>query len=155
MTGRTYTCNASLTSRDVLDWTSTKADRISLPYRSTGDILYHADMLIVEDMPYNGDENDMDAAAAFDAECLEALGTSTVTAMLRILPYKDRLLAGIDLTVDTADGRHLERHLTGDMERETIGAILDRFFDMGAAGLSSTFRAHWSGTYTEYKRRNA
>lgn len=140
---------------DVTGWTSSRPDRISLPYRHTGDILYHANMLIVENTPYHGDENDMDAAAAFDAECLKELDRSTITALLRILPYRNMLLAGIDLTVTTADGRHLERQITGNVERDSIEAILDRFFSMGAAGLSPAFLSHWSGMYTEYKKRKA
>ena len=112
-------------------------------------------MLIAENTPYNCGENDMDAAAAFDAECLEALDTSTVTVMLKILPYRRKPLAGIALTVTTADGRHLERSIICKVEREAVEAIFDKFFSMGAAGLSDTFRTYWSGTYTEYKRRKA
>ena len=147
MNDRTLT----ITQADVADWISLRPDRIALPYQVTDDLLYRAYMLILDAVPYYGNEDDEDTIAAWDAECMRTLDTSTVTAVLKILPYRREPLAGIDLTVDTADGRHLERQITGDVERETIGAILDRFFDMGAAGLSSTFRAHWSGKYQQYK----
>ena len=148
--------NESITIRqdNVTGWISSRPDRITLPYQVTDDILEHAFMTIVENTPYHGDENDMNAAAAFDAECLKELDRSTVTALLRILPYKHSPIVGITLTVTTADGKHLERHIIGNAERSTIEAILDRFFSMGGAGLTPAFLSHWNGTYTEYQNHN-
>ena len=145
----------TIKQEDVTGWNSQQQDRIALPYRNTGDILFNANLLISDNTPYMGAEDDQNAIAEWDAECLKTLDNSTVSAMLKILPYRRKPLAGIALTVTTADGRHMERKITGTVEPETIEAILDQFFSMGAAGLSSTFRTYWSGTYTEYKRRKA
>lgn len=143
----------TITQADVADWTSLRPDRIALPYQVTDDLLYHAYMLILDAVPYYGSEDDEDTIAAWDAECVRTLDASTVTATLKILPYRRKPLAGIALTVDTADGQHLTRQITGKAEPETIENITAEFFGRGAAGLCERFRSYWSRAFSEYIKR--
>ena len=137
---------------DVTTWNSIRADRITLPYKHTGEICEYAYMLILGATPYFGGEDDMKYAEAFDTECLHTMDNSIVTATLRILPYTNELIAGIGITVDTADGRHLEHRILGKAEPGTIETILDRFFSTGAVGLSPMWYKHWKGKYEEYRK---
>lgn len=140
---------------DVTGWISQQHDKIALPYRLTGDILYHAHLAIAEEIPYTGAEDDETAIEAWDTQCLKTLDSSNVTAALMILPYRRKPLASIRLTVDTPDGRHMERKIFCTVELDTIEAILDQFFHMGASGLSNSFREYCSKTYGEYREHKA
>ena len=140
---------------DVTSWISIKRDRIALPYKVTDDLLYYTFMAILDTIPYSGDGTDANAIAALEADCMGMLNRSTITATLKVFPYRKRPLAGIELTADVLDGRHLKWKIHANMERGTAEAILDRYFSIGAAGLSSRHRDYWSGTYQEYKGHSA
>ena len=141
--------------KDVTGWKSWSKNRIALPLHVGDDLLYHAYLLILDAVPYHGNGEDENAITAWDAECLRTLDTSTVFALLKLYPRRDRPSTGIDLTVTTADGRRLERQITGNMERDTIETILNRFFSTGGAGLYPSALTYWSGAYQRYKQSKA
>ena len=126
----------TIVKRDIASWTSQREDRIILPYRLTDGIIQTANSLIA-------------------AGRRRPVSSATITAVCKVLPYRDRLLAGIVITVDIADGQHMEHGIMGDAGSGTIEAILDKFFSRATTGLSAIYRDYWHATYTEYKRRKA
>lgn len=122
----------------IMSFESATPDKINLPY-SNDNLCFEA---------YNAFVN---AANNMDAErANKVFGSSTVTTYLTLLPYRHKLLAGIKIIVQPTNGQRIEKIIPATLPLEQLRNIADRFFRLGALGLTEALRKHYTQQYQVY-----
>ena len=133
----------TITRADVLNVTSTRFDRITLPIKPQGDVLFYAEQMIAEVTPTTGYPDTDEGAARYTADCLRVLDESKISATVTLTPQHKRISASVDLTVTTPDGQRLRRRYVCHIPDETAAEIIKDFFAAGAAGLRADYREYF------------
>lgn len=120
--------NFAINRDNILSMTTIQNDRIRLPYAVNKDVLFWAEALIAE----KGNGN---SELDFCADCMRVLETSKITAVVTLSPSQRNPRAGIDISVDTADGQHLHTHLYIPSAKALAAEIITEFLEGGAPGL--------------------
>ena len=134
---------------DVLSLQSADRIFISLPYRTSGDLLYEAYIAVCEAMDSPApDETDDAFAAAVDA----AFEGSNIAAYLTLNPQRRAVHALFRLKITMPDGRQIERkYIPISQQPETTVAILQGFFAAGSPGIRADLREHWKQFFLAYQ----
>ena len=135
---KTMNVNAS----NILSMTSTKPDKVYLPYKVDGNILSHASNLLAQMVDGNGsyDETSADDMRRFRSKVDEAMAGSTITAY--VVPRVSRHFpsVGFVIEVDAPNGEHLTERVHMPRSEKQAGEILSAYFAAGAQGLNTSVR---------------
>lgn len=122
----------------IMSFESATPDKINLPY-SKDNLCFEAYSVFVN------------AANNLDAERTnKVFGNSTVTTYLTLLPYRHKLLAGIKIIIQPINGQRIEKIIPATLPLEQLRNIADRFFQLGALGLTKALRKHYTQQYQIY-----
>ena len=89
----------TITRADILSLTSTRFDRITLPIKPQGDVLFYAEQMIAEATPVDGYPDTDEGADRYTADCLGILDESKIGATVTLIPAPRRISVTVDLTV--------------------------------------------------------
>lgn len=127
---------------NILSMTSVKPDRIYLPYKADGNILFHASNLLAEMADSNGnyDETSADDLRRFRAEIDKMMAESKITTY--VVPHVSRHFPSIGfvIEIDAPNGNHLTKRVFAPRAEKQAGVILTAFFATGAQGLNADVR---------------
>ena len=137
----------------IQSMTSSRPDRIRLPYAATDDVLFWAENVIAEATPTTGYPNTDDGAERYTAACLRVLGESTINAYLTLQTSTTHPRAGLDIEVSTPDGQHLQTHVYASSASETAAEIITDYLTEGAPGLREDIRRLFEQQHRHFLRR--
>ncbi len=145
----------TITRADVLNLTSTRTDRITLPIKPQGDALFCAESLIAEATPATGYPNTDEGADQYAADCLRILDESEISATLTLIPHLRRVSATVDLTISMLNGQCFQRRYVCRIQDETAAEFIKDFFAAGASGLRNDFREYFRRRFDDYSSNTA
>lgn len=145
----------TITRADVLNMTSTRPDRITLPIAQTADVLFYAEAMIAETTPTTGYPDTDEGAARYTADCLGILDKSEISAVLTLIPHRSRISASVDLTVTTPDGQHRQRRYVCRVPGSDAAEIIKSYFEAGAAGLRKDYSNYFKRRFDDYNGTHA
>lgn len=124
---------------NILSMTSAKPDKIYLPYKPDGNILYHASDMLAGMVDSNGnfDESCADDMQRFRAEVDKAMAESKITVY--IVPHVSRYFpsVGFVIEIDTPNSEHLSKRVFVPRAAKETEKILSAYFAAGAQGLDA------------------
>lgn len=127
---------------NILSMASVRCNRVYLPYRVDGNILFHVSNLLAGMVDSNGtyDDSNDDDMMRFRAEVDKAMAGSAVRAFL--VPHVSRRFpsVGFVIEVDAPNGEHLTERVHMPRSEKQAGEILSAFFAAGAKGLNAGIR---------------
>ena len=153
MPSRVYTTNAMLSPSDILDWTSTKPDKICLPFQISNPIFRLVHEIVADSLPFVGDKSNRDDMEAFVDAVVSAMHDTEIKGALSLIMWPDRLYASCNLAISLSDGSTIEECLPDVLEYWQIFPIADEFFKRGAHGLTDEWRERWTNRYKGYLAR--
>lgn len=138
MTMTANMCNITLISAEP--------NKIYLPYKLDGGILYHASDLVAEMVDRNGnfDETSADDMRRFRAEVEKAMAESQITAYVVLHVSKNFPSVGFVIEVDAPNGKRLTKRVFVPRAEKQAGKILAAFYAAGAQGLNAAVKKSYA-----------
>lgn len=144
----------TIDSSAIQGMTSTRPDRIALPYAISGDIIYHVGQMLSDHVGQTREYPDTPTGdRQLSKDVTAMLNESTITAHLVLQPSRIQPRTGLAIDVTTPDGQRLHMGIYAPSGSKAAAEIIAKFLAAGAPGLRGDIRQSYERQHHEFIRR--